>query len=254
MMISDLLSINFSPCCSPHLPQTILGTTTNFLKGLPVSLATLDCHLSLSLKTAPKPLMTSTSLNQSHTFPVLVCLNFSFLLAFTVTHFFETLSFGWAFSIHSFYPEVTDRSLWSETQALPPCPGQHLRPCAESRSVVPHQQVQGAGNLVPAACEGPSPLLGRSSSLLWPLISQQSCYPPQKGPSAQCSSANGISCVEEQRNWTLGAPLCSPGSPIARGRGCSTGLWSAGGGGLWEQRQAQLLQVMGLTGLIAILR
>ena len=92
MMISDLLSINFSPCCSPHLPQTILGTTTNFLKGLPVSLATLDCHLSLSLKTAPKPLMTSTSLNQSHTFPVLVCLNFSFLLAFTVTHFFECSS------------------------------------------------------------------------------------------------------------------------------------------------------------------
>ena len=180
MMISDLLSINFSPCCSPHSPQTILGPTTNFLKGLPVSLAALDCHPSLSLKTAPKPLMTSTSLNQSHTFPVLVCLNFSFLLAFTVTHFFETLSFGWVFSIHSFYPEGTDRLLRSDTvltkdltgniQAFPPRPGLHLGPCAESRSVIPHQQVQDGRKPCPCCWEGPSPLLERSSSLLWPLI------------------------------------------------------------------------------------
>ena len=165
MMISGLLSINFSPCCSPHSPQTILGPTTNFLKGLPVSLAALDCHPSLSLKTVPKPLMTSTSLNQSHTFPVLVCLNFSFLLAFTVTHFFETLSFGWVFSIHSFYPEGRNRLLLSETQFLLNISQETSRCCPLAQDctwgrvlragqVFHTSRCKTAGNLVPAAEKG----------------------------------------------------------------------------------------------------
>ena len=56
-----------------------------------------------------------------------------------------------------------------------------------------------AGNLAPAACEGPSPLLGRISSLLWLLIHKWSWDPPQKGPSAQWSEL----CWEakEMRSW-----------------------------------------------------
>ena len=65
---------------------------------------------------------------------------------------------------------VLTKYLTGNIQALPPRPGLHLRSCAESRSVVPHQQVQDGRKPCPCCWEGPFPLLGRISSLLWPLI------------------------------------------------------------------------------------
>ena len=188
--------------------------------------------------------MTSTSLNQSHTFPVLVWISPSSWRSLSLTslrHSCFWLGFQYSFLLswrHGQVIAIRDTVLIKYlTVNIQCCP--LAQDCTRGRVLRAGQlfhssRCRTAGNLAPAACEGPSPLLGRISSLLWLLICKWSWYPPQKGPSAQCRSASGVSCVEKQKNWKVGAPLHSPRSPIGRGWGCSTGPSSAGRGWSWR--------------------
>ena len=163
-----------------HLYQTIWGPTTNFLKGSPVSLAVLDCLPFLSSKLLPSHwwlphrwIKATPFLPLSIWIPPLgVHSNWpfgdtpSFWLGFQYS-FLLSWRHGQVIVIRD---TVLIKYLTVNIQALPPRPGLHLGPCVESRSVVPQQQVQNGRKPCPCCWEGPSPLLGRMSSLLWPLV------------------------------------------------------------------------------------